>query len=523
MSKQLQTKRAAPPGAALFVFLGALTPSLFPMPNKPSVTTPISPQNAPASNATATIAPAVPTPKKPPYPTVDQILQVCKHFDKQNVAKYLPYVLKAMCAGGLTSKNHLIGIVATIAVETDYKFAPIEEYGDGSISNPSGGTKYKGRGFIMLTHDYNYKKFSQDSGVGDQYLSNPSALLDPEISAKGLVWFWLGKSGNNPSRSAASADWIGVRKAVNGGTNGMDKYMPVIDAGIKVFTQDLDPAAIGQLPLDGSYGLNCVDPGSGSSRTLAGMHNPSTQADALSYALGLHNSDRAKSHTFRAILLAAAHPPLLKLDVQKTFEGKGFGVDLDGEYTVEEIFIYPLEPGIEMEVFAHKPDPNAPKPQVFLHDTTQGLGPEQARIAPGSAVPASEINRKIAESAKAYVGTNTSAGPGGGNVACAWAVNNILYRAIGHTIPPQAINTPGPKDDCHAVRDALKGGYGQELSGPSDAKDGDIAFFSSYGHIGIVLNGKIYSNSSSKSTWTWGSDIQTFGGNGPPHFFRVTK
>ena len=403
---------------------------------------PISPQNTPASNATAGAAkPAVPA-----YPSVDQVMQACKYFNKSNVAKYLPYILKAMCAGGLTSKNHLIGIVATIAVETDYKFAPIEEYGDGSISHPSGGNQYKGRGFIQLTHDYNYKKFGQDTGVGDLYLKSPGKLLDPETSAKALVWYWLGKSGNNPARSAASGNWVGVRKAVNGGTNGLDKFLAVVDAGTKVFTKDLDPAAVGQLPLDGSYGLNCADPGSAPSRNLAGMHNPSTQADALSYALGLHNLDRQKSHVFKALMIASAHPDLLKLDAQKTFQGVGFGVDLDGTYTVEEIFIYPLEPGIEIDVTAYKPDPNAPDPQVFLHDTAQGLSPDQPRIAPGKAVPASEINRKIYEAAKSYIGKDTSARTSvGRREACAWSVNNIIYQAIGHTIPPCPINASEQK------------------------------------------------------------------------------
>ena len=205
-----------------------------PKTNSANPIVPIAPQNTPGTTATAGVAatatPAAPT--KPPYPTVEQVLTASKFFDKQNVAKYLPYVLKAMCAGGLTSKNHLIGIVATIAVETGYKFAPIEEYGDGSNSSPSGGNVFKGRGFIQLTHDYNYKQFGRDTGVGDLYLKTPSNLLNPEISAKALVWYWLGKSGNNPSRSAASGDWVGVRRAVNGGTNGLDKYMESVILGV---------------------------------------------------------------------------------------------------------------------------------------------------------------------------------------------------------------------------------------------------------------------------------------------------
>src|SRR5207302_1885857 len=40
--------------------------------------------------------------------------------------------------------------------------------------------------------------------------------------------------------------------------------------------------------------------------------------------------------------------------------------------------------------------------------------------------PAGSINAKIAEATKKYMGTSTAAGPDGGNLACAWSVNNIL-------------------------------------------------------------------------------------------------
>jgi hypothetical protein len=252
------------------------------------------------------------------------------------------------------------------------------------------------------------------------------------------------------------------------------------------------------------------------------MQGVTTQGDALAYALGLHFLDRQKSHQFRAVMVAAQHTDILQLDAQKTFTASSFGANLDGDYTVEEVLIRPLSPGIEIEVHGYKPDPNAPNPQVFLHDTASGIGPETPRTpagTPGGAsnVPASEIGQRIYESAKAYIGTDTSAGPEGGNKACAWSVNNILDRAIGRSIP----NNDGRKS-CIAMRDALRAEGAQEFSDPGQATNGDIAFFSSWHHVGIVLDGKIYSNSSSKARWTWGADM-TFGGHAPVHFFRIQK
>jgi len=109
----------------------------------------------------------------------------------------------------------------------------------------------------------------------------------------------------------------------------------------------------------------------------------------------------------------------------------------------------------------------------------------------------------IAAAAAAYTGTNTSAGPDGGNLACAWAVNNILQN--------DGI-TPIDGDSVPAMETSLEDGRGTLVS-LSDAQVGDIVIEGNDGHVGIITsfdsNGNpiVTSNSSSNATFTWQSNI----------------
>lgn len=104
----------------------------------------------------------------------------------------------------------------------------------------------------------------------------------------------------------------------------------------------------------------------------------------------------------------------------------------------------------------------------------------------------------ICAATKASVGMNTKGGPDGGNNACVYAVNIILKKA-GKS-PPWGGNLYVP-----AVRDSLAGGSGTKLSSP---EEGAIVILKDngsppYPHIGIFCGGQIYSNSSSKGSFSW--------------------
>jgi hypothetical protein len=113
---------------------------------------------------------------------------------------------------------------------------------------------------------------------------------------------------------------------------------------------------------------------------------------------------------------------------------------------------------------------------------------------------------KIAQVAQRMKGMDTSAGPNGGSLACAWSVNKVLKQSIGHTIGSNPNYVP-------SVEAALQSGAGARISA-SQAVAGDIVIAGTAGHIGICQNAgctSVLSNSSSRAKFAWESDTN-FGG-----------
>lgn len=88
----------------------------------------------------------------------------------------------------------------------------------GNGNEASGdGWKYKGSGFLQLTGKDNYSKFAK-------YLNKP---LDETVdfcntiegAAASACWFWV---VNNLNKFCDKDDYIGLTKAINGGTHGID-------------------------------------------------------------------------------------------------------------------------------------------------------------------------------------------------------------------------------------------------------------------------------------------------------------
>jgi hypothetical protein len=133
-------------------------------------------------------------------------------------------------------------------------------------------------------------------------------------------------------------------------------------------------------------------------------------------------------------------------------------------------------------------------------------------------VTAGDKPGKIAQVSQQMRGMDTSAGPDGGNLACAWSVNKVLKKATGKTI---GANT----DYVPSVEAALQSGEGVQV-GRSKAVAGDIVIAGNQGHIGICQNAgcsRVLSNSSSKARFSWESDTDFGGayGNEPSRIYRV--
>jgi uncharacterized protein YvpB len=356
-----------------------------PDPTKPNTTTTTT--NTPATGTTTTPAAK---PAEPMYPSVEDCIFVCPTAKKETVAKNLPGIVEEMAKAGFTSKNVLISIIATIHVETEIDpFNPIEEI-DGRDNaagrNPGvgpygGGENYFGRGYIQLTHDYNYEPCGEAIGLGKQLVQKPELALQPEVAAKIITWFW---KKNGVDKAADAGDWDKVRRIVNGGTHGYDVYMAAVQRGLQRFTRGIN--ATGAINMGDSYGASDFDPGGGQSRTVIATgagSGPQAQACVLAYALSLHARDRMNSHEFYAVLDCAADPKILDLEAQKTFELKGVSKDLDGVYTVDEVTFLPLVETVQAIVKAKRPDPNAPEARGFLFDA-QGLDPKAGAASDNS-------------------------------------------------------------------------------------------------------------------------------------------
>jgi predicted chitinase len=116
--------------------------------------------------------------------------------------------------------------------------------GGGPYTAPDGKTypaKYHGRGYIQLTHDYNYKKYGEELGI--DLLKNPELAMQGDVAAKIAVSYW-----NKNVRPTVKGDWDNVflhSKAINypaarspSDVNGMadrqakyDKYVKQIGSG----------------------------------------------------------------------------------------------------------------------------------------------------------------------------------------------------------------------------------------------------------------------------------------------------
>ena len=127
---------------------------------------------------------------------------------------------KAARAAGYKDKE-LAAFLAQMAHETgNFQFrrelsGGASHYGGGGpYTLPNGKVvpaKYHGRGYIQLTHDYNYKKYGDRLGI--DLLNNPELALDGDIAARIAVEYW-----KDHVRPTVKGDWDNVflhSKAIN--------------------------------------------------------------------------------------------------------------------------------------------------------------------------------------------------------------------------------------------------------------------------------------------------------------------
>ena len=153
----------------------------------------------------------------------------------ENVGTNWPPLLEALTAQGIDSVPCQIAVLATVGTEVG-SFAPIKEYGgkayfkrmyegrkDLGNVRPGDGARYHGRGYIQLTGRANYRTYGKKLGVPLE--RNPDLALRPDVAAKVLAAY---VADHGIATLAAAGDWEAVRRAVNGGLNGWDRFSSLV-------------------------------------------------------------------------------------------------------------------------------------------------------------------------------------------------------------------------------------------------------------------------------------------------------
>jgi len=486
--------------------------------------------SATTSTTTATPAAAPTATASSGMPSLEQLKKICPDSNASNLQKYFPLIAKEMVAYQMLTKNQLIAFIGNIYTETR-PFAPIPEGGKGGGKHG----QFYGRGFIQITHEEGYRIMGKLLGL--DLLSNPDLALKPDIAAKIACMFWSGQGGYPDIRPyAEKQDWANCRSLVNAGRTGLigkcwgtEIYFPCVKRAEAILTSGLDPTAVGSASLGADYGMGCIDTGGAPLQNLSGTHAPGSGIDAMSIALGLHMQELNRAITFHGYLNVPAKPEILDLEPQKTFKGKNFGKDFnDIDYTVEEIIFY-ADDNLEAEIVAHAGEILPSRIQVFNNgapSTAQAMGDAGLAATPAAGAVAGDgsISSKLYASAMAAYKEQRSsaAGPDGGNLACAWAINNFCI--IPNGLKPISSNP----NYVPTVEAALKSGRGQLVS-RAEAIPGDIWVAPNTAHIGICTEQgctSVLSNSSSKAKFTWLDKIDSvnrYYGGGAERIYRLTN
>ncbi|HET6706991.1 glycoside hydrolase family 19 protein [Amycolatopsis sp.] len=121
-------------------------------------------------------------------------------YATDTVAAGLPSLNAEMAAGGITTPSRKAALLATLKHESGFR------YNAGEAGNPE---VYRGRGFIQLTNDFNYR--SAGTALGYDFLGNPDAAATLDWSAKIARWYWTSR---NINAAADNYDMGAVGRAI---------------------------------------------------------------------------------------------------------------------------------------------------------------------------------------------------------------------------------------------------------------------------------------------------------------------
>ncbi len=92
------------------------------------------------------------------------------------------------------------------------------------------GWKYSGKGMIQITGKDNYKSLSADTGI--DFLNHPELLLEEVNALISALWYF---KKHNLNALADKGDVVGITKAINGGTIGLEERKANVEALKQIF------------------------------------------------------------------------------------------------------------------------------------------------------------------------------------------------------------------------------------------------------------------------------------------------
>jgi putative chitinase len=127
-----------------------------------------------------------------------------------SMADALPSLNHAMAAANINNARRRAAFVANLIVESSLRYDALEPV-TSTCANYNGGCTYRGRGFIQLTHRYNYQ--AAGDALNADLVGNPDAARSATYSPRIAVWFWDERNLNNP---ADALDIRAITFAING-------------------------------------------------------------------------------------------------------------------------------------------------------------------------------------------------------------------------------------------------------------------------------------------------------------------
>ncbi len=177
-----------------------------------------------------------------PGVTPESVARIFPEARLEDIRSNLPFILNAMVAVSLASKDYIAMALATIRTETSV-FLPISERQSSLNTSPGGkpfdlydnraglgnkgpddGATFRGRGFIQLTGRANYLAAGQAIGLGSKLVTNPLLAHNPDVAAKLLANF-LQTRKNRLGSALAQGDMVAARRVVNGGIAGLQPFL----------------------------------------------------------------------------------------------------------------------------------------------------------------------------------------------------------------------------------------------------------------------------------------------------------